>query len=101
MPGFNLDDIIKNFFTCNREEFLQIFQELLNTIEAEDKITIYEVMSKNYEIIHTNPEIKMSPGNLKDARDSIFPFFWGYRRLELAAYAKEQIDRLEYCKGLN
>ena len=74
MSTISLDDIIKNFFTCNREELLQIFEELLNTIQAEDKIATYEVMSKNYETIHTNPEIKMSPGNLKDARDSIFPF---------------------------
>ncbi len=77
MYSTSLDDIIKNFFTCNREELLRIFQELLSTIEAEDKIATYEVMSRNYETIHSNPEIKMSPGNLKDARDSIFPFFWG------------------------
>jgi glutamate/tyrosine decarboxylase-like PLP-dependent enzyme len=34
-------------------------------------------MSQNYETARDNPEIHSRPGNLKDARDSIFPYFWG------------------------
>ena len=34
-------------------------------------------MSQNYETAQANPEINVLPGNLRDARDAIFSFFWG------------------------
>lgn len=65
------------FFTCNKKEILQIFNEFLNAMEAEETLVTIEPMSRNYETAQSNPEINVIPGNLKDARDAIFPFFWG------------------------
>ncbi len=77
MDNVTLDDIIKRFFTCNKEDILQIFNEFLNTIVAEETVAAREIMSRNYDTAQSNPEIHNFPGNLKDARDSIFPYFWG------------------------
>lgn len=72
-----LNEIVENFFTCSSEDILQIFNEMLNTITAQEKIPATEAMSRNYETAQSNPEIHYIPGNLKDARDAIFPYFWG------------------------
>lgn len=72
-----LNDIISNFFTCNRDELVQIFNELINTLTAEETISASDLLSRNYDTAQSNPEIHYIPGNLKDARDSIFPYFWG------------------------
>ncbi len=72
-----LNDLIENFFTCRKDELMQIFNEFLNTIVAEETLSAREIMSRNYETAQFNPEIHCNPGNLKDSRDSIFPFFWG------------------------
>lgn len=72
-----IDNIVKTFFTCNREELMRIFTELLNTMEAEESLSVMDFMSRNYETAQNNPEIHALPGNLKDARDAIFPYFWG------------------------
>jgi L-2,4-diaminobutyrate decarboxylase len=73
----DLTELINTFFTCNKEEVLQIFNEFLNTLEAEETLVTIDPMSRNYETAQSNPEINVIPGNLKDARDAIFPFFWG------------------------
>ncbi|HOO45985.1 MAG TPA: pyridoxal-dependent decarboxylase [Deltaproteobacteria bacterium] len=73
----DLKDLIDTFFTCNKEEVLQIFNEFLNAMEAEETLLAIEPMSRNYETAQSNPEINVIPGNLKDARDAVFPFFWG------------------------
>lgn len=84
---YDLDSIIKNFFTCNKAEVLGILGEYLNTMEAEEKLAVPDIMSRNYETAQNNPEIHTLPGNLKDARDAVFPYFWGtdgwYSRLHL------------------
>jgi len=72
-----LDDIINNFFTCNRNEIVAIFNELLSSMTAEETISASDMMSRNYETAQSNPEIHYIPGNLKDARDAVFPYFWG------------------------
>lgn len=65
------------FFTCRREELIQIFDELLSALEAEQSMPPGMLMSRNYETAQANPEIHTIQGNLKDARDAIFPFYWG------------------------
>lgn len=65
------------FFSCDKAELLRIFEELLSAMEAEEILPPARTMSQNYETAQANPEINTLPGNLKDARDSIFPFFWG------------------------
>ncbi len=72
-----LNDIVNNFFTCNRDEIVQIITELINTLAAEETISASDLMSRNYDTAQSNPEIHYIPGNLKDARDAIFPYFWG------------------------
>lgn len=72
-----IDNLVKTFFTCNRDDLVGIFTELLNTMEAEETLSVMEFMSRNYETAQNNPEIHTLPGNLKDARDAIFPYFWG------------------------
>ena len=72
-----IDSLVKTFFTCNKEDLISIFTELLNSMEAEETLSMLEFMSRNYETVQKNPEIHTLPGNLKDARDAIFPYFWG------------------------
>jgi len=87
MDNQQFSKIVKNFFTCDRSELLEIFNELLRTMEVEETLAPNELMSQNYETAQANPEIHTLPGNLRDARDSIFPFFWGtdgwYSKLHL------------------
>jgi len=73
----NIEKIIDTFFKCNKSELLKIFDELLTALEAEENILPSKMMSQNYETAQANPEIHTLPGNLKDARDSIFPYYWG------------------------
>jgi L-2,4-diaminobutyrate decarboxylase len=87
MDRTKLDELIKTFFTCDRRKLSQIFDELLSTMEAEESLPPGSLMSQNYETAQANPEIHTLPGNLKDARDAVFPFFWGtdgwYSKLHL------------------
>ena len=73
----NFAGIVDNFFSCNREELLNIFSELLGAMEAEESLPPELMMSRNYETAQGSPEIRMQPGNLRDARDAVFPYFWG------------------------
>jgi len=72
-----LDNLIATFFTCNRADLMDIFNEYLSVLEASDGHAPGGLMSRNYETAQVNPEIHVLPGNLKDARDAIFPYFWG------------------------
>ena len=69
--------LIETFFTSQPQQITQIFQELLSALEAEGEFLPAAPMSQNYETASVNPEIHVLPGNLKDARDAIFPYFWG------------------------
>jgi len=72
-----LKTLIDTFFTCNRRDLREIFDEMLSALEAEQSLPPGTVMSRNYETAQANPEIHTLPGNLKDARDAVFPFLWG------------------------
>jgi L-2,4-diaminobutyrate decarboxylase len=65
------------FFTCRPAELTQIFSELLSGLVAEQSLPPGQLLSRNYETAQANPEIHSLPGNLKDARDAIFPYYWG------------------------
>ncbi|MCX6365400.1 MAG: pyridoxal-dependent decarboxylase [Armatimonadetes bacterium] len=69
--------LIETFFMSQPQQITQIFQELLSALEAEGEFLPASPMSQNYETASVNPEIHLLPGNLKDARDAIFPYFWG------------------------
>lgn len=69
--------LVETFFTCQPEAITQIFRELLAAMAAESQLPPTSPMSQNYETAQANPEIHLLPGNLKDARDAIFPYFWG------------------------
>lgn len=71
------DKIVSTFFKWDQKAILTIFEELLSAASAADAQPGAPVMSQNYETARANPEINVLPGNLKDARDSIFPYFWG------------------------
>ncbi len=77
MDRAQLDHLVETFFVCNRRQISEIFDELLSAMEAEATLPPGGLMSRNYETAQANPEIHTLPGNLKDARDAIFPFFWG------------------------
>jgi L-2,4-diaminobutyrate decarboxylase len=77
MDQTRLNELIKTFFVCDKQQIAQIFDELLSTMVAEESLAPGGLMSQNYETAQANPEIHTLPGNLKDARDAIFPFFWG------------------------
>lgn len=77
MTSERLQNLIDTFFTIDRKQLLEIFGELLSALEAEQALPPGHSMSRNYETAQANPEIHTLPGNLKDARDAIFPFFWG------------------------
>jgi len=87
MKEKELKKIIDTFFVCNKEELVEIFEEFLNALDAESNLSPGGCMSRNYETAQANPEIHNLPGNLKDARDAIFPYFWGtdewYSKLHL------------------
>lgn len=70
-------DLMTTFFDWNQPELVKIFSELLSSAAAEQALTPAQIMSQNYETARVNPEIHELPGNLKDARDAIFPYFWG------------------------
>ena len=77
MDSEKLQELIDVFFTCRREELSEIFNELLSALEAEQSMPPGMLMSRNYETAQANPEIHTIQGNLKDARDASFPFYWG------------------------
>lgn len=77
MDRSKYDHIVKTFFTSNTQKITEIFQELLRASAAEETLPPGHLMSQNYDTAQANPEIHLLPGNLKDARDAIFPFFWG------------------------
>ncbi len=69
--------LVDTFFEWDQPVIVKIFEELLSAVAAERTQLPGRGMSQNYETAQANPEIHMLPGNLKDARDAIFPFFWG------------------------
>lgn len=71
------DQIVKTFFACEPKAITGIFEEFLQAMQAEETIPSAAHMAQNYETAKANPEIHVLPGNLKDARDAVFPFFWG------------------------
>ena len=71
------DQILKTFFRCDPPAITGIFQEFLNALTAEGTLPPVGQMAQNYETARANPEIHELPGNLKDARDAVFPYFWG------------------------
>ncbi|ADV61363.1 Pyridoxal-dependent decarboxylase [Isosphaera pallida ATCC 43644] len=77
MDRAKYDHVVKNFFTCDPAALTEILQELLAALSAEETLPPVHAMSQNYETAQANPEIHILPGNLKDARDAIFPYFWG------------------------
>ena len=77
MDAEKLQELVDTFFTCRREELTTIFNEMLFALDAEQSMPAGRLMSRNYETAQANPEIHTLPGNLKDARDAIFPFYWG------------------------
>lgn len=87
MDRKQLQPIIDTFFVCHRQQISEIFDEFLSAMEAESTLPPGGLMSRNYETAQANPEIHTLPGNLKDARDAVFPFFWGtdswYSKLHL------------------
>jgi glutamate/tyrosine decarboxylase-like PLP-dependent enzyme len=77
MDRERLNQLVQTFFVCNKKPLLQILDEFLTTLQAEELLPPGILMSRNYETAQENPEIHTLPGNLKDARDAIFPYFWG------------------------
>ncbi len=71
------DALVDTFFRWDQSAIVSIVEELLSAAAAEDAYQPLKAMSQNYETAQANPEIHFLPGNLKDARDSIFPYFWG------------------------
>ncbi|MEC8553828.1 MAG: pyridoxal-dependent decarboxylase [Planctomycetota bacterium] len=69
--------LVKTFFQWDQEAIVPILEELLSAAAAEDAQHPAHAMSQNYETAQANPEIHLLPGNLKDARDAVFPYFWG------------------------
>jgi glutamate/tyrosine decarboxylase-like PLP-dependent enzyme len=74
-PQYN--ELVNTFFSCDPQAISEIFQEFLKAMQAEETLPPTCQMAQNYETAASNPEIHMLPGNLKDARDTIFPYFWG------------------------
>lgn len=69
--------LVETFFQWDHDAVVTVLDELITAAMAEDAQSPVRVMSQNYETAQANPEIHLLPGNLKDARDAIFPYFWG------------------------
>jgi L-2,4-diaminobutyrate decarboxylase len=81
-PGFNMenahyDQVVEAFFKCDPQAISEIFREFLLAMQAQETLPPTGHMAQNYETAAANPEIHVLPGNLKDARDTVFPYFWG------------------------
>lgn len=77
MDRVRYDQLVKTFFECDPKSVTGIFEELLAAMKAEESLPPGSCMSQNYDTAQANPEIHLLPGNLKDARDTVFPYFWG------------------------
>ncbi|MFM7151157.1 MAG: hypothetical protein ACKO23_15065, partial [Gemmataceae bacterium] len=77
MDRAKYDAFVKTFFDCDTHAVTEIFKEFLSAMEAQESLPPGSSMSQNYETAQANPEIHVLPGNLKDARDAVFPYFWG------------------------
>lgn len=77
MDQARYDQLVKTFFTCDPQAISAIFHEFLMAMQAEETLPPACQMAQNYESAAANPEIHLLPGNLKDARDTVFPYFWG------------------------
>lgn len=77
MDRARYDAFVKTFFECDAKAITEVFQEFLAAMTAEESLPPGHVMSQNYDTAQANPEIHLLPGNLKDARDAVFPYFWG------------------------
>src|SRR5512137_2398256 len=77
MDRARYDEIVRCFFTCDPQAITGIFKEFLEALQAEETLPPELHMAQNYETAQANPEIHVLPGNLKDARDAVFPYFWG------------------------
>lgn len=77
MDRVRYDQFVRTFFECDPKAIIEIFDEFLTAAAAEAVLPPGAVMSQNYDTAQANPEIHLLPGNLKDARDAVFPYFWG------------------------
>ena len=77
MDRTRYDAFVSTFFDCDPKAVTGIFQEFLDALKAEESLPPGHYLSQNYETAQANPEIHLLPGNLKDARDAVFPYFWG------------------------
>ena len=77
MNPMSREQLIKTFFSCDPQKITEIFREFLLAMQAEEQMSPTMHMTQNYETAQANPEIHVLPGNLKDARDAVFPYFWG------------------------
>ncbi|OWK46439.1 pyridoxal phosphate-dependent decarboxylase family protein [Fimbriiglobus ruber] len=77
MDRARYDAFVKTFFECDPVAVTDVFREFLAAMAAEEALPPGHHMSQNYDTAQANPEIHLLPGNLKDARDAIFPYFWG------------------------
>ena len=77
MDRARYDAFVKTFFECDVAAVTEVFGEFLAAMAAEESLPPGQVMSQNYDTARANPEIHLLPGNLKDARDAVFPYFWG------------------------
>jgi len=68
---------VRTFFECDPKAITGIFQEFLDALRAQESLPPGNYYSQNYDTAQANPEIHVLPGNLKDARDAVFPYFWG------------------------
>jgi L-2,4-diaminobutyrate decarboxylase len=71
------EQVVKTFFHCDPQAITDIFREFLMAMHAQETLPPAAHMAQNYETAQANPEIHVLPGNLKDARDAVFPYFWG------------------------
>ncbi|MFO0937362.1 MAG: pyridoxal-dependent decarboxylase [Gemmataceae bacterium] len=77
MDRARYDAFVRTFFECDAKAITDIFHEFLAAATAQSMLPPGAVMSQNYETAQANPEINVLPGNLRDARDAVFPYFWG------------------------
>lgn len=77
MDRAKYEQVVRTFFTCDPAGITAIFREFIAAMQAEEILPPVQVMAQNYETAGANPEIHNLPGNLKDARDAVFPYFWG------------------------
>ncbi len=85
MESKDLKDLIDTFFTCDKQEVLQIFNEFLDTLVAEETLTLHRAHEQELRDGPVEPRDPHHPRQSQGCPRRHFPLLLGHGRVVLAA----------------